>query len=257
MSVLVIAEAGIAFGRSRTALLDMVAMAHSAGADAVKFQWWSSPTRMAEHRGGGFDLFDAYATPLEWLQEARGMALSLGLEFMCTVYVPEDIPVIVPLVSRFKVGSAEAVSHEFIQAHRAYGQEVIVSTGAMSDGQLIALLGRFRYLVKDPIRVLHCVSGYPTPMNQVNFRVMKHYGMDGFSDHTGEVVTGALAVAHGAQIVEVHYRHPEVESTHPDFAVSHNPGSLRRYIQNIRLAEQAAGSNKKTILESERWLREK
>lgn len=223
MSVFIIAEAGIAFERNRSALLDMVAIAKSAGADAIKFQWWSSPMRMAEHRGRGLELFSAHCLPIEWLQEARAMALSLGLEFMATVYVPEDIPVIAPLVSRFKIGSYEATSCDFIQAHRAYGQEVIVSTGAMSDGRLIDLLGRFRWLVKDPITVLHCVSVYPTPMELVNFRIMRHYGLDGFSDHTGQIVTGALAAAYGARIVEVHCRHPALEPTHPDFSVSHDP----------------------------------
>lgn len=254
MRTFVIAEAGTAFGRTLTAALDMVEIARAAGADAIKMQWWSSPTHLAEVRGYGLDLFKQHMTPLEWIQAVREAAILGGLEFLCTVYLPEDIPTIAPLVTRFKIGSLEARDEAFVQAHREFGKPVIVSTGAMSEADLTRLGMKFRYLVKDPIKLLHCVSGYPAQPAEVNFRLMRHYGMEGFSDHTRHEITGALAVAHGAQILEVHFRHPLIDAAHPDFSVSHLPGALRQYVRNVRIAETMDGTPKKAIQPSEHWV---
>jgi N,N'-diacetyllegionaminate synthase len=65
------------------------------------------------------------------------------------------------------------------------------------------------------------------------------------------VLTGALAVACGATIVEVHFRLDETRKDNPDFAHSLSPGNLTTYIANIRKAERMLGDGVKKVEASE------
>jgi N,N'-diacetyllegionaminate synthase len=105
--------------------------------------------------------------------------------------------------------------------------------------------------VFDPETVLHCVSGYPTPLEQVNLTVLRRWWCDGFSDHTANPLTGALAVAAGAKVLEVHFRLDETATDNPDYPVSLSPGGLRSYIYLARRAAEAMGDGIKRVMPSE------
>src|SRR3972149_1194718 len=82
----------------------MIQAAKDCGADAVKFQYCSDAAAMAKRRG----LPDAEAMyrrylqyPVEYLRHFKTHADSVGIEFMCTVYLPQDITVVESLVKRF------------------------------------------------------------------------------------------------------------------------------------------------------------
>ena len=241
MSTFIIAEAGSCHEGEYERAEGLVQLAKDAGADAVKFQYWSSPARMRERRHVNDPLaYERGSILTHWLPELSELAHALGLEFMTTCYLPEDIPFIAPYVKRFKVASFEAMDASFIDAHRSFNKPLIISTG-MQNGEPI--LGMKPWTYGDTF--LHCVSAYPTPMAQANLRAL--HGMDGdselfgYSDHTHDVLTGALAVAAGAQILEVHFRLDDTDPANPDYATALSPGQLKDYISLVRKAELMMG----------------
>lgn len=326
--VCVIAEIGSCHGGRVDAMMEAIHVAKQAGADAIKYQWVSSPERLAARRHAE-DYLAAYRTIAfhdGWLRELKVKCDEVGIEFMCTVYLPEDIPVIAPLVKRFKVASFEATDEEFLHAHdqwiredewivdgvgktaithedgylpeckwrvpkaeyeeqkhgRIIGaftirRELIVSTG-MGDEQGVDLLIHG----SETTAILHCVSAYPCPPEEANLAGIKairqlveqaeeeqedrirrtnsfagvtSYEITiGYSDHTRSVLTGALAVATGAEIIEVHFRLDSTDPANPDYGHSLSPDQLRQYVQNVRFAELAMGSGIKKMQPSEeRW----
>ena len=66
-----------------------------------------------------------------------------------------------------------------------------------------------------------------------------------------EVMTGALAVAAGARMLEVHFCLSETSRDNSDRRVSHEPNELGAYIWLARLAARAMGDGRKRVMPSE------
>lgn len=242
MSVYVIGEAAACHDGDLEKAKALVRIAKAAGCDAVKFQWTHRPALMAFRRHiKNQKAYDYLCKPVGWHVVLSGLAHEIGLEYLCTVFTPEDIPVIANFVDKFKVASLESFDYEFLKAHEPYEKEIIVSSGCHDEESLRQLLRWKGARITESYAnysILHCVAGYPCPIEDVNLQWMTHWPLDGLSDHTGDVITGALAALVGADIIEVHMRLFETSTQNPDYFHSHNPDSLESYVSNIRKAEQ-------------------
>ena len=260
----VICEGGSCHDGDLQKAIELVHAAADCGGDAIKFQWVSSPERLAERRNAGEYVkhYKLISFPRGWFDTLKAEADRCGLEFMTTAYLVEDIPIVAPYVSRFKVASFESGDREFVRAHHGYGKRIIVS---YSGGDLPTERPVFE-------ENLLCVSAYPCPIDQlglarlakrqqlgsmpVNYRIF-----DGLSDHTTSTLVGALCVAAGATIIEKHIRLRDTDTKNADWAHSMtadcftcgltgqwncdgNNDCFSQYIANIRLAEQAMGDGR-------------
>ena len=230
----IIAEAGSCHDGEFTRAVELILAAKRAGADACKFQFWSSPERLAARRNAAdyLDVYRKYALPTEWLPMLKAQCDHVGIEFMCTVYLREDIPVIAPFVKRFKVASFEAGDIDFVMAHPL--GKLIASTGMM---------GRVPIWLRGRAELLHCVSAYPCPEEQASLGAIA--GCAGYSDHTRNILTGAFAVCAGARILEVHFRLDATDPRNPDYGTALSPYELREYINYVRMAGRMLGDGVK------------
>lgn len=256
----VIAEPGSCADGDLLKLDALLRAAKEAGADAFKMQYWSSAERLAARRNAAdyLPIYQRYRTTFETLLFMQERCAAVGVEFMCTVYLPEDVLPIEPLVKRFKVASFEAQDKVFVLLNLAFGKEVIVSTG-MSDWEESPLAEVYRY--SPNISWLHCTSAYPAPVEDLNLSVLqtwqgygRHFGVGGrigLSDHSAHPITGALAVMYGAQIIEAHLRLDTTDPANPDYPAALNPADFAAYVRNIRFAEQARGDSRKRLQPSE------
>jgi sialic acid synthase SpsE len=251
----IIAEAGSSGGGKLDAMYECIRVAHRAGADAVKFQWMSSPDRVAARMSApeARDTYAKYQWPADWLPKLSEYAHVKELEFLVTVDLPEDLPVVAPFVDRFKYASWAATDHDFLAASRWYDKRKIVSTGLCDLAEVEALAVH----LCPGDAVLHCVSAYPTPFEEANLLAIRGlWTLDdtieiGYSDHTANPLTGALAVAAGAKVLEVHFRLDDTPPDNPDYMVSHTPAGLRSYIWLARRAAEAMGDGVKKVQPSE------
>ena len=250
----VIAEAAACHDGEFLNALRLVDLAEHIGADAVKFQWTSSPERMVARRRAPeyLSAYEALAFPEKWLSElADYVAEHCSIELMYTVYLPEDVAAIKPHVRQFKVASFEAISGDLLETIGTSPK--IVSTG-MQDHDTWA---RYREVLHPGDAILHCVSAYPCPDDQANLRAVRalwQFGeavKAGVSDHTRHPWAGALAVAAGAEGVEFHVRLDDTLRTNADYRVSRSPAEARKYVANIRLAERMLGDGIKRVMPCE------
>lgn len=248
MKTFLIAEAGSCHDGEFAKAMHLVALAKTAGASAVKFQYWSDPQHLAyrRHAPEYEDVYRRYQVPAEWLPTLRGICDRLDLEFMCTAYLPEDILRVAPFVSRFKVAAFEAGDAAFIAAHANVGKPVFVSAGMMG-----ALPEHLRTRPAH-VQLLHCVSSYPVQLSALNLAVFRTGEYVGLSDHTGVIETGLYAVLAGAQVLEVHIKLDETDSSNPD-AGAHalGPHAFRFYVEDVRRAEVMLGDGVRRVDPSE------
>jgi len=253
MKVFCIAECGSSHDCNWDKATRLVALAADCGFDVCKFQWYSDPDELTRRRNAEAyrDVYRRYRIPEDWLPRLRRLCATHDIEFMATVYMESDIVAVAPYVKRFKISSFEAGDKAFLEAHRPFKKPVIVSTGMMRENDVLELFRPFVSVI------LHCTSAYPCPPEDVNLNVIRAFAGRrtlkpiGLSDHTCNVLTGALAVAAGAEIIEVHVRLDDTDEDNPDYAVSLSPEDVLEYMGNIRIAEQMMGNGLKKIMPSE------
>jgi len=121
-----------------------------------------------------------------------------------------------------------------------------MSTGAHEQAEVQEAVEVLRENGVDDIALLHCVSSYPTPLEEINVRAVETLQCDfdtvvGFSDHTVEpAVAPAAAVALGASIVEKHFTLNK-EMNGPDHSFAVEPEELNEMVNKIRQTETVLG----------------
>jgi len=112
--------------------------------------------------------------------------------------------------TQVKVASYDCASYPLLRELMAEFDRLVVSTGATYDDEIVTAAG---LLADFPHSLLHCVTIYPTPLNEVHLARMEFLrtlsASVGFSDHSlveRDGVTAAKAAVHlGAQTVERHF----------------------------------------------------
>lgn len=256
-SVFLIAEIGSSHDGSLDRAKRLIDVAMEAGCSAAKVQFWSDASRLAARRHAPElePVYRRYQIPAFWLDE---LARYCGnrIEFMATVYLPGDLPLVAPHVRRWKIASFEATDRAFLLAHLPYDKPLVISTGMMTAADVRELdewLMDYDDLPPEvycDTALLHCTSAYPCPLDQANLgaiRWLKEWwvGPVGLSDHTAYEWTGALAVAAGAAVIEIHVRLDDTDPANSDYPHSLMPEQLRAYVEHVRLAERMMGSGKK------------
>ena len=240
----IIAEAGVCHDGALDKALRLVETAARAQADAVKFQFWSSSDRLAERRKAAehLEVYQRYRMPVGWLDRLAEAAKASNMRFMTTAYLPEDLPIIAERVWAFKIASFEAQDWSFLGAHAAYGKQVFLSTGLVG-GDYFTRLRAFAAAWNLDLTLLHCVSAYPVPADQLNLWAIREFRLDGFSDHSGIEAAGGWAVLAGAKDLEVHFRLEDTDPANPD-AGRHalTPDGLATYILHADHAAMVMGT---------------
>lgn len=258
----VMAEVGINHDGSVERALELVALAKSAGADLIKFQFLD-PSAMV-HRPSlpaVFEIYRKYALSVGDMTRVARACDEHGIPFVCTVFDPGGAARMVEAgACAFKVASCDMTHLPLLECLGQYGLPVILSTGLADLEEVRASVRALkRGGVRTPV-LLHCVSAYPAPPDSVNLRAMttlerKFRLPTGFSDHTAGTLAPSLAAALGAAMIEKHFTH-DSDAPGPDHKLSLGPTEFRRMVEDIRLAETMRGHGRKVPAGIERGERE-
>lgn len=267
--VVVIAEIGVNHDGDAAVARRLIEAAASAGADAVKFQYFhpdrllSNQAELAGYQKGQAssqrELLARLALPIEVLAGLVLHAKSCGVGAVVTPFSLEDPAELVGLgLDALKTASPDAVNMPLLEASAALNLPMLISTGTCSLDELEPAADLLRGHAAGGA-LLHCVSSYPTPMDQAQLggvvALREALGLAvGYSDHTPGLETGSLAVMAGAVVIEKHLTHDR-EAKGPDHAASLGPEAFKQYVANIRAAQLAMGLIVKTVSEVERDVR--
>lgn len=109
------------------------------------------------------------------------------------------------------------------------------------------------------IVLLHCVSTYPTKIEEINLRAVGTLKREfklpvGLSDHTLSLAVPIAAAALGAAVIEKHFT-LDRKLLGPDHKASLEPGELREMVARIREVEKALGNGIKRPTKSEETIK--
>ena len=225
-----IAEACQNHNGSRSILKQMIHTAAEAGADYIKIQAIRSreltyrekfekgeidsngvvsvikrPYKQAFNRLSKLDLsIDDEA----WFVEECKLA---GINSMITVFTRAAVEQVKDMgFDAVKIASYDCVSHELLKDVKRWWKRIVVSTGATYDHEVKKAS---EILSGSNFTFLHCVTIYPTPMEECNLNKMewlrKLSNSVGWSDHTlveqDGIWASKIALAIGAEWIERHF----------------------------------------------------
>jgi len=237
----------------------IVDAAADAGCDAIKLQTFTPASMTLDLAEGGFaiadgpwqgrtlwDLYDEAHTPWEWHAELFAHGAQRGLAVFSTPFDEESVDRLAKLgAPAFKVASFELVDLELIAACAKTGKPLIMSTGMASDAEISEAIATARENGAGGIALLHCVSGYPTPIDQINLRrldALHDFDVDlvGISDHSPGATVPIAAVARGAMMVEKHLTLARADGG-PDAGFSLEPHEFAQVVRGCKDAWAALG----------------
>lgn len=252
-STTIVAEAGINHNGSVELAKDLVKTAYMAGCDYVKFQKRTPEVCVPEEqktvqrwtpKQGTVDYID-YKKEIELSREEMGEVFRygelMGIQCFSSVWDLQSVDDMKAFTDIGKIPSALITETELLEKARAEFPFLIVSTGMSTEAEIEEAVR-----VADPEVLMHSVSSYPSPTEDLNLRYVQHldkkYGdrQVGYSGHELQLHTAASAVALGSDWVERHITLNK-NAWGSDQEASLEPDELSELVRVIRETEEALG----------------
>ena len=240
--------------------LELVDIAHKAGADAIKLQTYTADTMTIDcdlpdfHIKGGlwdnhnlYQLYEWAHTPWEWHAALFKRAEELGLICFSSPFDESAVDFLETLnPPAYKIASFELLDLPLIAHVAKTGKPLIMSTGMANKQEIAEAYQCAKDNGAEQIVLLHCISGYPTPLEQANLHTIPLLINDfsalvGLSDHTLGTAAASTAIALGACVIEKHITRARAEGG-PDAAFSLEPQELSQLVTSCHDAWSALGS---------------
>ncbi len=258
----IIAEAGINHNGNFKKAMKLVKIAKNSKADFVKFQLFKTENFINKefiHKKINYSkIFKRFSSlefsTKEWKQIIK-YGKRLGIKVFFSIFDTESLKILKTLkINLIKIPSGEINNIPLLKSINKKNYKVILSTGMST---LEEITKAIKILNKCHLSLLHCVSEYPTTnpnLRNILFLKKKYKKKVGFSDHTNDILTPALSVIAGAQIIEKHFTYNKKQKI-GDHNFSLSPKELKQMVQNVRLAERSIGSKKRKISKKENQLK--
>jgi N-acetylneuraminate synthase len=256
----IIAELSANHNGSLDRALATIDAAQRCGADAIKLQTYTADTMTIDCdrpefviKGGlwnGYKLYDLYKwaqTPFEWHEVMFAHARDRGITVFSTPFDESAVDLLESLnAPAYKIASFELVDLPLIRYVASTGKPMIMSTGMASLEEIEEAITAAQEGGCQDLVLLHCISSYPTPIDQANLRqiplLAERFGVNtGLSDHTLGTTAAVAAVALGACAIEKHFTLNRADKG-PDSDFSIEPDELTRLCFETRAAWSAMGN---------------
>tara|TARA_B100000575_G_C23112636_1_gene642870 strand:- start:934 stop:1977 length:1044 start_codon:yes stop_codon:yes gene_type:complete len=241
------------------------------GADCVKLQTYSPNTMtiksskkdfiISKGLWKGYNLWDLYQyahTPFEWHEELFNYAKKINITCISTPFDESAVDLLENLkVPFYKVASFEITDIPLIKYIAQKNKPIMLSTGMSNISEINQAVKTIKKYNQKEILLFHCVSGYPTPIEDINISnityLRKKYKCEvGLSDHTIGNIAAITSIALGVKVIEKHFTLSR-KVIGPDSEFSIEPNELKELKNNINDAFNALGSVNFRLKKSEKY----
>lgn len=250
---LFVAEVSSNHHRDIQRCFDFIDTAARIGCGAVKFQLFRIDELFAPEilqRSEAHRKRRQWELPVEFLPQLAGRCRSRGIAFCCTPFYLQAVQELEPHVDFFKIASYELLWDELLVACAATGKPVVLSTGMATLEEIGHAVDVLRGAGAADLTLLHCVSGYPTPVGECNLAAIETlrnaFGCPtGWSDHSvSEAVIHRAVHRWSSSMVEFHL---DLDGQGEEFGAGHCwlPVQIGSVITSLQQGWEADGSAEK------------
>lgn len=258
--VYIIAEMSANHGGDYERAVDIIYAAKESGADAVKLQTYTADTLTLDCNFSPFflekgpwagqtmhELYKKAYTPWEWQPKLKEIADKIDLTLFSSPFDVTSVDFLEKMhVPAYKIASPEIIEHQLISYIARTGKPIIMSTGKATLSEIDNAVRIARTNGCSQIALLHCVSEYPAPFEQMNLKTIKALSKIfnipiGLSDHSHGIGVAIASVALGASIIEKHFIIDKSMKTADSF-FSMDKNEFSQMAREIRNIEKAMGT---------------
>lgn len=253
--VMIVAEIGNNHEGDFSLAKKLIGLAAEAGADAVKFQTFRTEYFVRNSDSERFERMKTFELSPDQFCDLSEIAKEVGVLFLST---PLDIPSVLtltPIVSAMKIASGDISFFPLLKAAAKSSKPLILSTGISTIDEIRAAKETIQSTwdvsgISQEIAILHCVSSYPVPENEVNLGAIRQLEKEfqctvGYSDHALGIDAAALSVALGARIIEKHFTIDKNYSDFRDHKLAADPKELRELVKRVAHFTELMGDGRK------------
>jgi len=242
---IIIAEISANHDGKKKNFLNLIRLAHKNGADLIKIQTYEpddivvkSKDKRFQIKGGlwdkkyFWDLYEKAQTPYRWHKSAFKLAKKIGAILFSTPFSIRAVDFLEKhKVKLYKIASLENTDVNLINKIAKTKKPIIISTGASNFKEVkkaLKVINKYH----NKVIILHCVSEYPTPLNDANLsriiKLKKYFkkNLIGLSDHTNTIDTSLASIPLGAVAIEKHFK-DSIKNKSLDSAFSIVPKELK------------------------------
>lgn len=188
---------------------EMISAAAESGADFAKFQTWSVDNLKSGpwDNDGRLEIYRKAGLSTDQHYELAEYCDSQNIKFLTSIFNVSDSEWL-PGINQdiIKVPSHEVYNKTLMQKIDGLFDTILVSTGAANWTEVKAVPS---YIKKSKLTLLHCVSAYPCPPEQVNLpRIVELKKINksvGYSGHFFGIDDAIAAVAYNVEFIEKHF----------------------------------------------------
>ncbi|MHB8711379.1 MAG: N-acetylneuraminate synthase family protein [Trichloromonadaceae bacterium] len=228
--------------------------AAAVGCDAVKFQLFRIEELFAPEILEKSPMHRArkdWELPVEFLPQLAARCRERKIQFSCTPFYLDAVEELLPHVDFYKIASYELLWTDLLTACARTGKPLVLSTGMATMNEINAAVGTVRAAGCHDLTLLHCVSGYPAPLDQCNLAAIKTLAENftcptGWSDHSVSPAVMYRAVHRwNARMIEFHL---DLEGEGEEFKTGHCwlPEQIQEVIAVTSSGFSADGTGAKT-----------
>lgn len=248
-----VAEIGINHNKDISLAKEMITAAKESGANAVKFQSYTTEKFInpnIKEAESLFKVFQKYELSFKEHQILFEYAKKQNILCFSTPLSLDWIKKLERLQTPlYKIASGDLNNYQLLKEVIKTQKPIIVSTGNSTEKHIKQNYDFFKYHNFQQVAYLHCVSIYPTPIEKLHLKYIQklksHFSpIAGFSDHSSNVYAPAIAVGNGATIIEKHFT-IDKSLKGPDHAISSTPKEFKKIRELINQAHIMLGDSKK------------
>ena len=238
---LLIAEIGSNHDQDLDTALSLIKAAADCGFDVAKFQSLNfNEMYHQDSQGTGFHTFFKKIELKEcWYDAIAKCCRKNNILFMTSVAYESAIgPLLDVGVDLLKVASPQFFADtRLVEKILSTEKPTILSTGYCEFDEVIHLSKAFGLSERQNVCLLHCISQYPSQLENQNLTRIKTFGAElnipiGFSDHTIGFEASMIAACLGASVIEKHVTFDRTNSG-PDHAFALEMSEAEQFISNI------------------------
>ena len=249
--ILIIGEIGINHEGKLKEAKKMLKLAARSGLNAVKFQLFNlkkyeAKDNISRYRKlNDFNLSDKDYVSL--YKEAK----NIGINILATPLTEDKVKLAASFGEVIKVASGDINFFPTIDNIIKLKKKIILSTGNSTISEISKTISyikkKSKYIFKN-LSILHCVSLYPTPIEEANIQKIKYLKKKypnitiGYSNHCTEKEAVLSAVAFGAKIIEIHITEDKKNKEFRDHTLSFDKKSLKELVNSIKLIHKSVSN---------------
>lgn len=249
--VAIIAEIGVNHEGSTEKALELLHAAAEAGADAVKFQSFTPSRYVTPAESDRFQRVCRFQLDRDAHDRLVAEASRLGVSFLSAAISEDWVSYIATHSEAIKIASGDLDFEPVIRSAAATGRPIILSVGLGTVEEIDRAVEWVRdevggELLPDRLILMHCVTAYPTPIDQANVSnvpfLRERYGLTvGYSNHVIGPEACYAAVALGASLVEVHFTDQKEGRIFRDHALSFEGKDLSAMVTTVKKIRASLG----------------